>query len=122
MVFLFCACVSLLQNIFSLIVYADVCLKVLDQHFDQLCNISDLDRLLSHFEEKSIITVDQQVNIENSDCPTDDRMRVLLDNISLPLQNGSTEPFKSLIEILINHGVDETKAIASSMKEEVKGV
>jgi len=114
-------CYSVIFSCYT-IVYADVCSKVLNQHFDQLCNISDLDHLLSHFEEKSIITVHQQVEIENSNCPTDDRMRVLLDNVSVPLKNGSTEPFESLIDISINHGVDETKAIASLMMEEVEGI
>lgn len=106
---------------FLVLVYADVCSKVLNHHFDQLCNISDLDLLLSHFEEKSIITIYQQVEIENSYSPTKDRMRLLLDNVGLPLQNGCTEPFESLIEILFNYGINKTKAIAYSMEEEVKG-
>ena len=102
--------------------HADVCLNVLNKYFEELCNISDLDSLLPHFEEESIITVHQQIEIENSNSPTGDKMRMLLDNISLPLQNGSTERFDSMLEILIEKSVDETKVIGCSMHREVKGI
>jgi len=107
--------------IFCVAVYANVCSRVFNKFFYQLCNISDLDSLLPHFEERSVITFHQHVEIINSNSPTDDRVKMLLDNISLPFENGSTERFDSMLEILKNYGVDDTKLIASSMQSEVKG-
>ncbi|XP_065894743.1 uncharacterized protein [Dysidea avara] len=101
--------------------YADVCSTVQSKYFEQLCNLPDLESLLPHFEEQNIITVHQHVEIKSSNSPTDDRMKMLLDNISLPLQNGSTERFDGMLEILMDHGTDETKMIASLIKSEVKG-
>ncbi|XP_065894736.1 uncharacterized protein [Dysidea avara] len=101
--------------------YADVCLKAIEKYTNLLYNLSDLDSLLLHFEESNIITIHQQVEIENSSSPTEDRMKMLLDNISLPLQNGSTDQFDSMLKILMEHGVDDTKSIGSLMQNEVKG-
>ena len=107
--------------IFCAIVYADVCSNVQSKYTEQLRNLPDLESLLPHFEERNIITFHQHVEIKNSNSPTEDRMKMLLDNISLPLQNGSTERFDSMLEIFTDHGADETKMIASSMQSEVQG-
>ncbi|XP_065894746.1 uncharacterized protein [Dysidea avara] len=101
--------------------YADVCSNVQSKYTEQLRNLPDLESLLPHFEERNIITFHQHVEIKNSNSPTEDRMKMLLDNISLPLQNGSTERFDSMLEIFTDHGADETKMIASSMQSEVQG-
>ena len=98
-----------------------MCLKAIEKYTNLLYNLSDLDSLLLHFEESNIITIHQQVEIENSSSPTEDRMKMLLDNISLPLQNGSTDQFDSMLKILMEHGVDDTKSIGSLMQNEVKG-
>lgn len=90
-----------------------------NKYFDQLCNISDLDSLLPHFEQRDVITIHQHVEIENSDCSVEDRM---IENISLPLQSGSTERFDAMIKILMDHGMPETKLMASLMIREVQGV
>ena len=102
-------------------VYAEVCTSMLNKYFEQLCNISDLDSLLPYFEDREIITVHQHVEIENSNSTTEDKMKLLIDNIDLPLQNGSTERFDVMIEIFIDHGVRETKLMATLMRREVKG-
>ena len=101
--------------------YADVCSNILGKYFDQLCSISDLDLLLPHFVERFIISFYQLVEmIENSYSSSDDRMRMLIENVSLPLQSGVTEPFDCFIDILEHHGMDETKMMATSMKREIK--
>ena len=48
-------------------------------------------------------------------------MKMLLDNVSLPLQNGSTERFDCMMKILMHCGVEKTKMIGFSMNNEVQG-
>jgi len=47
---------------------------------------------------------------------------MLLDNISMPLHSGSTKRFDSMLEIMMDRGVDETKVIAFTMHNKVKGI
>jgi len=58
------------------------------RHVVKLYNISDLDSLLVHFADRDIINVYQHAEIRDSTSTTEDKMQMLLENVSLPLESG----------------------------------
>jgi len=101
--------------------YTNICLSVFHRHVFKLYNISDLDSLLVHFEARKIINIYQHIEIKQSTSTTEDKMQMLLENISIPLENGYAEQFNLLLDILELYGIDDTRKIACAMKVEIKG-
>jgi len=77
--------------------------------------MTDIDNLLKHFVTGNIITVeDQRVIITNP--RTSEKARLLLENISGPLQASNSKPFRIMLDIMEKHGNKATKELAVSIK------
>ena len=67
-----------------------------------------------NFYNQSIITMFQKMSsgIE--------KMKKLLEDVALPLENGITNQFYKLLEILEKSGVEDTKSLADLMRREIR--
>jgi len=89
--------------------------KVFRKEYSRLSAMTDIDNLLKYFVAENIINFeDQEVITVNPRIS--EKARLLLENISGPLQAGNSKPFRRMLDIMEKHGNKATKELAISIK------
>ena len=90
--------------------------KIFSEHYSSFCStLTDIDDLLKYFVQEDIIRSDDQDEI-NALTETPEKVQKLLKHISGPLEAGDSKGFYTMLDIMENHGAQDTKDLANSLK------
>jgi len=91
--------------------------EIFTEHYSKLCDtITDVDDLLPHFVQQSIISENELEVISKLNTKME-KVKELLSHISGPLQAGNSKGFYSMLGIMEERGVKATKELAATMRK-----
>jgi len=91
--------------------------EVFTEHYSKLCDtITDVDDLLPHFVQQSIISTNELEVISKLHSRVE-KVKKLLSHISGPLQAGNSKGFYSMLSIMEERGVQATRELAAAMRK-----
>lgn len=82
-------------------------------------SLTDIDSLLPHCFEKSIITHEEMVRIKLPEKISQDKVENLLIHVFGPLKYGNSKAFYSLLQIMESYGTISTKDLAKDMRSKL---
>jgi len=87
--------------------------------FSKFCStLVDIKNLLKYFVASNIIKCEEQDNILAASSQSE-MVRRLLMHIAGPLEAGINKPLLTMLDIMEQHGVDCTRLLASSVRQQV---
>ena len=95
--------------------------KLFTDYYSKLVNTLPASDLSHYFVSDKIITLEDHERIIKS-AVTQDAAKLLLDRVSVQIQNGNTSVFSKMLLIMDYHGVNTAKAISREIRNKLKCV
>ena len=95
--------------------------KLFTDYYSKLVNTLPACDLSHYFVSDKIITLEDHERIIKS-AVTQDAAKLLLDRVSVQIQNGNTSVFSKMLLIMDYHGVNTAKAISREIRNKLKCV
>ena len=93
--------------------------KLFTDYYSKLVNTLPASDLSHYFVSDKIITLEDHERIIKS-AVTQDAAKLLLDRVSVQIQNGNTSVFSKMLLIMDYHGVNSAKAISREIRNKLK--
>ena len=93
--------------------------KLFTDYYSKLVNTLPASDLSHYFVSDKIITLEDHERIIKS-AVTQDTAKLLLDRVSVQIQNGITSVFSKMLLIMDYHGVNTAKAISREIRNKLK--
>ena len=93
--------------------------KLFTDHRSKLVNTLPASDLSHYFVSDKIISLEDHERIIKS-AVTQDAANLLLDKVSVQIQNGNTSVFSKMLLIMDYHGVNTAKAISREIRKKLK--
>jgi len=89
--------------------------EIFMEYYSKLIMIVDIDSLLPYFLQENIITMGDFEEIMTISRPKE-KVQVLLQHISGPLQDGYVNTFHVMLNVMETHGIQATRELAGTMR------
>ena len=93
--------------------------KLFTDYYSKLVNTLPASDLSHYFVSDKIISLTDHEDITRSSTPRQ-AAKLLLDRVSVQIQNGNTSVFSKILVIMDYHGVNTAKAISREIRKKIK--
>ena len=95
--------------------------KLFTDHYDKLVNTLPASDLSHYFVSDKVISLKDHERIIRSIVP-EDAAKLLLDKVSLQIQNGNTGVLNKMLLIMEYHGISTAKTISLEIREKLSAI